>query len=226
MGATILADPGVLVLNVDVDDALVGVLQNWLPTFLRITARERNLSQPLALPNGASYNNPADQSEWTDAAFPAIMVATSRTQGAPIRHADGIYDATWLCVVSAVVRGTQGRETRNRASLYEGAVRRALGHRSAIANAGGIVHGAKWQAAEVRPVADVSRTGRHLAAGMSTFFVYTDQAFKDTAGPPSPDPLPPTVPPTYVPLGTITEVDTTVEDDTTVTITSGPYPGE
>lgn len=218
MSATvILGDPGPLVVNTDVDEALISMLRdgNWLRTFLRIVSEERGLAKTLPAPVGASYNNPMDMSEWGDRQFPGIAVATAKTQGSPKRRADGVYGVDWLCVISAIVRGTTAQETRTRAALYEGAVRRSLGHAAVLAGQD-LISKIRFRGVEVRPVTTVSRAGRYLAAGMSTFLVTTDSAFKDSAGPMTADPLPtsddPTpTPPVYVPTGTITEVDFTAE---------------
>lgn len=220
MTNAILGDPGPLVINTDVDDGLITILRddNWLATFLRIVSLERDLPKTLPAPVGASYNNPADMSEWGDQMYPAVQVATAKTSGMPKRRADGVYGATWSCIVSAIVRGTTGQETRQRAALYEGAVRRSLGHAAVLAGQD-LISKIRWQSVEVRPVTSVSRAGRYLAAGMSTFLVTTDSAFKDAAGPFTADPLPdpdnPQDPPIYVPEATITSVPTVEIDGLT-----------
>jgi hypothetical protein len=198
--SVVVGDPGPLVLNIDVDDAIIGVLRdsNWMNTYLRVTAEERNETVP-AYPNGGSYNNPVEMSEWTDQMFPAVLVATVKTDGAAIRQRDGNYSIKWRATVSAVVRGTKAQETRHRAALYEGAVRRALGHRNVWSN--GLVHAAYWQATEIRPISTGS-AGRYLAAGMATFLVMTDAVFSDSPGLPVPDP-PGGIGPDVVPSATI-----------------------
>ena len=206
----VLGDPGVLVKTTDVDRLLIQVLKKWLPTFLRIGADDDGLDLVPPSPVGASYNNPMDMTEWGDQQFPGVMVATAKTQGVPHRNSDGTYRVTWLSTVSFVVRGTTPMETRDRAAFYEGQGRRALGHSAALTDIMDTIQEIRWNGGtEVRPVTAISRTGRYIAAGMSTFLVKTERAFQDSAGPPVPDPEPPTPPPTYVPIGTVTEVDLT-----------------
>lgn len=189
-----VADPGPSLATTDVDKAIIGALRTWYSTWLRIESRNRGLAKPLAIPDQAAYASSLDTDDWLDRWAPAVLVTTSKTTGRPMRHADSTYEAAWDVAVSVIVRGTTPSETRDRASIYEVALRNALGHRNVTANAGGIIHAAYWQGSEIAPVANVNRQGRYLAAGMTTFNVITDSALKDSGGPispvPDPDPLP------------------------------------
>lgn len=203
----ILGDPGPSVATTDVDAAIIGCLKANYGHWLRIEAFERDLVKGLPAPRGASYANAIDQDEWLDHASPAVLVTTSKTRDKPMRRPDGTYSATWDVAISVVVRGTSGPDTRDRASLYEVALRRCLGHRSVVANAGGIVHAMHWESSNVVPVATVSRSGRYLAAGMTTWTAITDYALKDSGT--FPAPVPDDQPlPVYVPEVPVTVVDT------------------
>ncbi len=190
-------DPGPLVIATDVDAALLGVLKQWMPTYLELLSAERSLGY--VLPSPKSYSNYINVDELMDQQLPAIVVTTAKT----IKTVGGsnfIYQATWLVRVSAIVRGRKPQETKNTAALFEGAVRRCMldkGRQNA-----GPLNSTHWVDAEVAPIQAGTREGRYLAAGMATYHVSTDAAARSFGGPDVPDAD------GYVPIATVTTVPT------------------
>jgi hypothetical protein len=198
---TSFADFGPLMIATDVDDAAVGKLALWLPTYLGQVEVERGLTPgSLPRPVDSSYANTLSDDEFPDHMLPAVIVTTADTPTAPVVAADGSYEATWHMVVSCVIRGRTPPQTRANAALLEGCVRRAL-----VQN--GVFHrrDAKWKGSSVAPVFDRSKAGRYLAAGICQFDVFVDKVVQRDVGPVAPDAEP------YLPLGTVDQVTVDVE---------------
>jgi hypothetical protein len=169
------ADWGALVINTDVDEALLEALREWLPTYLPRIAVERE-RPPLELPN--SYANVLEQDEFMDNQLPAILVTTASTakvKGGPNTR----YEAEWQVRVSSVVRGRKPSETRHISALYEGSVRRVMIQK---ARKSPIVCDVDWAGTQLAPVLEMGGRGRYLAAGIGTYNVQTDFALQG-AGP-------------------------------------------
>lgn len=185
---------GPLVIGTDIDDAVIGALKQWMPTYLKQSRAERDLTFSLALPR--SYSNTFAEQEFLDHQLPAVVVSTARTQ-AITGGSNKTYGGEWICEVSTVVRGKRPPATRFLAALYEGTVRRLVLQQAR----GGPLN-------EVRPVGvryeqvfgDVSR-GRYVLAAVTSFQVFTDQIVTPYGGPDVPDAD------VYVDEATVVEVD-------------------
>lgn len=182
-------DHGPLVIATDVDEAVIGVLKTWMPTYLRLLSTERNLTDPATsknyvLPAPVSYSNYINPDEIMDHPTPGIVVTTAKVIST-VGGANSIYQAVWLVRVSAIVRGRSPVESKKTAALFEGAIRRCMTEK-ARENAGPL-NGAHWVDCEVAPVAAGTREGRYLAAGMGTYHVSTDAAVRSFGGPDVPD---------------------------------------
>ncbi len=204
MTTTGIADWGPLVIATDVDQAVIDVLKEWVPTYLLKTAAERGLpagDDDRQMTGPRTYTNVLTDDEFMDHQIPMVLVTTSETQkvkGGP----NSQYEATWQTRVSAVVRGRNAAESKLFAALYEGAIRRAMTQRC---RGVGPVNESKWIATKTAPVSDPSGKGRYLAAGMGTYNVSTDFAAQGFGGPDTPNAD------VYLPLATVTDVTTEVE---------------
>lgn len=173
------ADFGPLIVNTDIDEMILGMLSLWLPHYMAQVERERNFVVGyLDRPKDESYANALDDDEFLDHSLPAVIVTTAHTEGVPEKDGDGFYSAAWNVVVSCVVRGRTPSETRSRAALFEGCVRRVLMHADPPID-GEI----RFTGANTAAVADPTGTGRYLAAGISTYLVYVDKVVQAGVGP-------------------------------------------
>lgn len=180
------AEFGTLVVETDVDTAVVATLRKWLPTYIAQVERERNLAVgALARPVAGSYANTLEDDEFVDHRLPAIIVTTAATNDVE-RFGDGSYAAMWMTVVSSVVRGRTPPETRMLAALFSGCVRRVLVQASDL---GGSASNVLWRRGGVQPVPDATAAGRYLAAGINEFVVVTDDVLTTRDSPLEPDPL-------------------------------------
>lgn len=172
------ADFGPIVINTDVDQAVIGMLSLWLPTYLRQMQRERSGIAPFDLPTDESYANTLDDDEFPDHIMPAVIVTSANTEEVPDPDGDGFYTAAWNVVVSSIVKGRTPAETRALAALFEGSVRRVMVQADPTWD--GQV---RWVASNTAAVADPTGAGRYLAAGMGTYLVYVDKAVQAGVGP-------------------------------------------
>lgn len=180
-------DFGPLIVETDIDAAVVGQMRLWMPTHLSKIANERGMDRGyLQRPKPKDYANTLDEDEFKDHDFPAIIVTTAATTGDPTTDGNGFYYAAWQVVVSAITKGRDPAETRGLAALYGGAVKRIM---LAQQDLGGIAAELKWVRGNVAPVADPTDTaGRYLAAAINQFTVFVDQVVQEGVGPMSPDP--------------------------------------
>jgi hypothetical protein len=187
------ADWGAVVVETDVDRAVIAPLMTWMPTYLTQTERERNLTPYLlARPLPESYQNVLEDDEFPDGRLPAVVVTTAQTDGDPepiVVGVDAAYAAWWRVNASAVVRGRTPHETREIAALFGGCIRRILTQQPL--ELAGTVH---WMGSSVTPFPDPTGQGRYLAAAVNRFRVLTDEALTGD-GPVIPEPEDPPYPP-------------------------------
>lgn len=195
-----IADWGPLVIATDVDDAILAVLRQWLPTYLVQGAKERDLDYKLAEPR--TYSNVLESDEFLDHQIPAILVTTADTakvKGGP----NSKYEATWKVTVSCIVRGRKGTESRFNAAIAEGAARRVMIQKARTND--GPLNDIDWVSARVAPISDATGKGRYLAAGIATYNVSTDYAAQGFGGPDIPNAD------AYLGLATVSEVTTEID---------------
>jgi hypothetical protein len=211
------AEFGDLVVETDVDRAIVGTLRTWMPTYLSHLEVERDLRpRLLARPKPESFANALDNDEFLDHALPAIVVTTAQATDVATgpSFVGQTYNASFTVVVSAIVRGRTPGETREVAALFGGCVRRILVQQP-FDSLDAVVH---WDGGAVSPLEDSTDEGRYLAAAMNRFVVQADNVISGE-GPvlpnddnpyDPPDPDAPDVP--YDPLAVVRQggVSTTV----------------
>lgn len=206
------ADFGPLIVETDIDRAVIAQLRLWLPDYLSAVEDERGLSaETLARPRAESFESTLLDEEFADHALPAILVTTATTDDDPEKDGNGRYYAGWSVVVSSIVRGATPAEVRWVAALFGGSVRRLLTQQQAL---GGLASEVVWRRANVAPVDDRSGAGRYLAAGINVFTVYVDGVLDESAGPAQPSQPPYETDPgggPYEPLATVGEVTAQID---------------
>ncbi len=187
---------GALVVETDVDVAVVTTLRRWLPMYLAEAERERGLSnRTLARPRPESYANTLEDDEFLDHVLPAVIVTTAQTRESDT-GAEDRYWAAWRVIVSCVVRGRTPAESRAVAALFSGCVRRILVQQQDL---GGFAAGVRWVNGNVAAVADTTDKGRYLTAGINEMTVYVDEVLQGGVGPIVPDPYYPDADPEGAP---------------------------
>jgi hypothetical protein len=208
-----IAEFGPLVTTVDVDEAVIATLQEWLPTYLDQIEIERELGAGyLPRPKLEAYANTLDSAEFLDHTLPAVIVTTAATANPPEITNDFSYITNWKMTVSCILRGrgTRPAEARRNAALFEGSVRRLLIQQGAIEAIQS--KRCRWMSSNVAPLPDATGKGRYLAAGISQWVVFGDVAASWSGG----GPLIPNATP-YSDLAEVVQVSTDVEGTTSIT---------
>lgn len=193
--SVLAADFGPLVIETDVDTAVLTLLARWIPTYLARFEEERGWANRLvARPVKDSYSSYLEDEEFPDYRMPSVLATTSRPDET-VRNGDSLWSVGYGVTVSCVVRGRTPGEARMVAAVFGGAVRRALTQQDT-----GLASEVRWTGGPgVSPVATSTGETRHLAASVNTFIVYVDDVLQGApAGPylPSPDePSTPYTPP-------------------------------
>jgi hypothetical protein len=205
MTAVRAADFGPLVIETDVDAAVIGVLRTWLPTYLAQAERDRHLTPgSLARPADASYHSSLEDEEFRDTAFGPVILVTTPNSANWRRDGDGNYLADFDVTVSAVLQGQTAEQTRFLASLFGGCVREVLVRDPGL---GGFAEDCIVGQTRVGRVTDETNQQRFLAAGINTMIVSVPSVLREGSGPPVPsdvyvsDPSDPDTP--YDPLVTV-----------------------
>jgi hypothetical protein len=181
-----VANWGELLVETDVDEAVIATLKKWLPSYLTRLERERGLTvRTLARPVAASYVNTLEDDEFPDHQLPAIIVTTARTSEVE-RFGGGVHTVSFQVIVSSVVRGRTPPETRKLAALFSGCVRRVLVHQQDL---GEFAQEVRFQRGNLAPLADQTDSGRWLAAGVNEFVVVVDDVLTGGVGPMQVDPV-------------------------------------
>lgn len=210
------ADFGPLIVETDVDEAIIARLRLGLPTYLSALEEDRGLpNRTLARPAEQSYTNVITDAEFSDHTLPAVIVTAAQTLGNPERDGNGMYYAAWQVVISSIVRGRNPIETRQLAALFSGCVRRLMVHPHGAPVFGDDKGAVRWVRSNLAPVRDNTGEGRWLAAGINTFTVFVDKVVQEGAGPMDLDPYDPGPddPDTpYEPLLTVESVTTEIHE--------------
>src|SRR3954468_14252533 len=177
-----VADFGPLVVETDVDFAIIKTLRLWLPTYLAQAERERDLApRVLARPEPVSYSNLLDDDEFPDSRMPAILVTTAQVNNEPEIDGAGVYSVGWRAVVTAVVRGRTPGESRALASIFGGSVRRCLVQQQDL---GGFASETRLASGTMlRPVADSTGPDRYLTPSLTPLTVYVTPSSKPESAP-------------------------------------------
>lgn len=161
---------GGLIVETDIDAAVVDVLSTWLPMYLAQVEREYELeNHTLARPVSGSYDTVLEDDSFPNPRLPAILVTTASTDEVMV-DGDGRYHGTWNCTVSSVVRGRTAQEARGYAALYGGSVRRALTHQYHAMGGD-----AKFTRGRLAQVADTTAQNRELAVSISSFSIFSSE---------------------------------------------------
>lgn len=212
---TAQADFGPLVVETDIDLAVIATLALWLPTYMAQVERERSLPNGFLMrPSKSSYRHTvSDDEEFLDGSLPAILVSTASTNGEPDMLGTGMVYADYRLTVSNVVRGRTPSETKIVAALFGGCVRRALLHHQSL---DGFAADTRWIGSTPISVPDSTDEGRWLFAQRNDFVVSVDDVVQAGVGPnlpndPYQDPDPDADPDApYDPIAQVVDVILTV----------------
>jgi hypothetical protein len=201
-----IANWGPLVIGPDIDDAVLGAVRTWAPTYFRHIKTERNLTIGLVPPK--MYTTTFAGQAFLDNQLPAV-VAIATQAVATLGGQNRTYEATWAVELATVLRGKNTQSTIWLAGLYEGVLRRLVLQKAR----GAPIDDLHYTGMRYREVPDATGNGRYLLAGVGLYQVYTDQIVQPYAGPQVADAT------TYLDEASITEVDITVLGET-IKITS------
>jgi hypothetical protein len=205
--STGLADWGPLVIGSDVDNAILGALKTWAPTYLTQIRTERGLTFQPAIPR--VYANTFAGQEFFDHQLPAVICMTAQlavTRGG----SDRTYEGTWASRLATVIRAKSPPATRFMAGLYEGVFRRLVTQKAR----GNPINDLHYLGYVYEEVPDATGQGRYCLAAVSRFEVYSDQVVQPYGGPNIPDAT------QYLGGANVTEIDLDVLGETVV-VTSG-----
>lgn len=93
-----------------VEDATLGVLREWLPTYLNEVARQSN-EAPLDLGRPKSYRISAQVEKMPEDQTPCVVIASSGVADIPLKNASRQYTAQFHLETAAVVSAIGGRES-------------------------------------------------------------------------------------------------------------------
>ena len=201
---------GELIIETDVDEAVIGQLKMWYETYLYQIEGKRGLVAG-SVQRPKSFTSTLEDDTFLDPTLPAIIVTTARTTEAPALTPDGKYYGPWRVIVSVVTRGRTSPEARFYAALYGGATRLIMVDQGSL---GGFSQNVKWRGGGLERVELDENDARYLVAAVNEFDVYLEDVLQAGNGPMYPDspeypPIDPTNP-EYEPLVSVTQVTTEI----------------
>lgn len=168
-----------------VEDAVLSLLQVWLPTYLSEVERQAGMTAgQLARPRSWQAVNDVDN--WPENQLPAVFVVPTGTTGEPERLGDGTYSTWWAFGVVAVTPANDEVHARRNAQLYTAAIRALLLHRQSL---GGLGTATVWTG-ERFDAGSLSGRNRTLGVGSSEYRVNVMNVVQTGKGPIAPDPKP------------------------------------
>lgn len=183
-----------------IEEAVLSVLQRWLPLYLEEVKEQHGVTLPKVESWGLIDE---DDDKWPEQAYPALVVIAEEPEDVG-EYAEGWYRANWPFKVALYVEGPQRVWARKIAQLYGAAIRGAILQRRSLGDLG---RSAIWTGGSLPWQAERSRT---LAISFNNFTVTQDEVVNWQAGPK--DELPPGEPPAEGPEVKETAVEVDVEE--------------
>lgn len=176
---------GPIIGSYDVEQAVLAVLEEWLPTYLAEVARVRGIDQSI-VPRPRSMIQAKEFEGWPEDRLPCVQVVSPGLAERPERSPEG-YAAWWQINVFCVVHGRDKPATRRLRGIYEDAITACLMQRPGL---GGLATGMQWLGGGAGDVPIDERDTRTLAGAVTVMAVQVDSVLDPTLGPAQPDPLP------------------------------------
>jgi hypothetical protein len=114
----------------DVEAALLAHLELWMPTHLPAMMRRKDPGKTL-WPNGVkreitySVKHAANE-KWPEDQLPMLLAYSPGMSADPHMRGDGLMDADYVCVLTAIASGVDIADTKALARLYSSAAREAV----------------------------------------------------------------------------------------------------
>jgi hypothetical protein len=123
---------GPLVAASDVEDALLTLLGNWMPSYLAELERHHNYAVG-SLPQVRSWVRSAEVEKFPEDQLPCVMLASPGLTDAPVTDGDGRYTARWRVLVAAEIAARGNRLALALARLYATGLRAIAVQQQALA---------------------------------------------------------------------------------------------
>lgn len=108
------------------EEAVIGCLQRWMPTYLGAIERAKGLPAG-TLEDVAAWTPPREAFDrWPEEQLPCIVTVSAGTVGDPVQEGDGTWSATWGMASLVVIRAAEENDSNTLSKLYAAAMRAAL----------------------------------------------------------------------------------------------------
>ncbi len=162
----------------EVDAALLSVLNEWMPTYLRAVAKDREIEE-LEAPRSIVAVSEFDR--FPEQQLPAIVVVNPGTEPNPTRR-PGHYDAKWPIRLCVEVSAAKQSEVRRNAQLYLIAAREAILRKRSLGHG---MKGTDWGGETYDLVESDKR--RSLGGASASFVIERENVAQIGGGPADPD---------------------------------------
>lgn len=174
---------GILFAAPALEDAMLELIESWLPTYLTEVERAYGL-EPLTLARPKFYGTSVENDTHPGEGLPAIIVVAPGTSGVP--EGEGQYISAWydLTVATTVVASSE-MGARRLAALYSAAIRALVLQHGSI---GGVASGVRFQGEEFLGSPAQDNRSRSRGGALTHFMVKIEKLVDVQAGPVEPLP--------------------------------------
>jgi hypothetical protein len=206
---TVAAEVGPMVTGGDIEDGILGLLQEWLGPYICEAERQHGLTAgDTPWPRGWAITG-RDLQKLNSDQLPCVVLLAGGIAAPPRKEAGlGAYSATWGVELAVVFEAAWGRDSRRRAQLYARAMQLVVQQLPLVVQ--GQPTEVDWRG-ELYDEMDFA-SSRSYSAAVCSFNVTCREVAWANGGPP-PDAQPPTdatLP--FTPWVEVVETDTTVEN--------------
>ena len=167
------------------EDAMLSLLQKWLPTYIAATERQNGLTAG-QLPLPRSWNVVNDPDNWPENQLPSVLIVSSGSDGEPERQGDGMYSMWWSLGIAVMAAANDERHARRNAQFYTAAVYALLTDRGSLDGFAAATE-LSWVRFDAGAMTGRNRT---LGVGSSQWRVKVENVVQANQGPVAPDPKP------------------------------------
>lgn len=108
------------------EQAVIGCLQRWMPTYLGAVERAKGM-EPGTLEDVRAWTPPRGAFDhWPEEQLPCVVTVSAGTVGDPVQEGDGTWSATWAMASLVVIRAAEENDSNTLSKLYAAAMRGAL----------------------------------------------------------------------------------------------------
>lgn len=161
-----------------IEEAVLAVLQKWLPGYLTVACEEHGIEE--GIEGIKSWGLASALDKWPEQGYPALLVVAPDDPKEIEVSGDGMYRATWPFEVAVSIQGSVAHLARRHAQVYGAAIRGAILQRRSLGDG---LQATRWTGGDSAQGIAPDEQRRTIAATANSFEVKRERVVSWKLGP-------------------------------------------